>query len=351
MAIHGPQPKRRDRKERGIALLLVMFYALLLTATVATFLRRATIDAAIAHNRDRAAAASTLARGGIRLGTLMILSDQLEAAQDGYQLDSPADNWARISAKPIWEEGDERLMLRIQDASSKLNLNALLDEDGNATDVAHEFIERFLEKVIDEMPLPPEERAYDADELAWNLLDYMDPDLERSRWDGGSEDDFYQRQVPRERAANRPLLSVDELRVVEGFDPDLVDGMRPYVTIYPYTGGGGINPNTAEPHILALLFHQPYGPASAYELASVELVEQIMDYRDEQGALCEQAMGTCGSLNEFVTGDVFPPPSYSSEVFSITAEATVGDITRTIQTVFQRGNSSRPNILLSWKER
>jgi hypothetical protein len=33
-----------------------------------------------------------------------------------------------------------------------------------------------------------------------------------------------------------------------------VDALRPYVTVYPYAGGGGINPNTAPPYVLALLF-------------------------------------------------------------------------------------------------
>ncbi len=228
---------RERRRERGIALLMVMFLILMLTASVATFLRRSTIDASIARNRDRAAAASALARGGIRLGTLMLLSDQLEEMQVGYQLETSTDNWARISAKPVWEEGEERLELRIQDASSKINLNAMLDEDGNAPELAHDFLEALLLKVVDEMQLPPEEKFYDPDELAWNLLDYLDLNEERGRWDGGSEDDYYQRQNPPERAANRPLLSLDELRVGDGVNVE-TDVLGKYVLRYMSAGVG-----------------------------------------------------------------------------------------------------------------
>ena len=32
-----------------------------------------------------------------------------------------------------------------------------------------------------------------------------------------------------------------ELRRVEGFDAQIVEALRPYVTVYPFAGGGGIN--------------------------------------------------------------------------------------------------------------
>ena len=70
------------------------------------------------------------------------------------------------------------------------------------------------------------------------LRDDVEPDGER-------EDDYYQLQRPAYRAANRPLFSLDELGLIEGFDRVLVDAIRPYATVHPYAGGGGINPNTA----------------------------------------------------------------------------------------------------------
>ena len=43
--------------------------------------------------------------------------------------------------------------------------------------------------------------------------------------------DVYQRRDPPQRAANTPLLSLDQLRVVEGFDTPLAEALRPYVTV------------------------------------------------------------------------------------------------------------------------
>ena len=109
------------------------------------------------------------------------------------------------------------------------------DENGAAHENALPFLNDLLEKVIEEMPVTPAERAlYDIAELAASLIDYVDEDDLRQR--GGDEDDVYQRRDPPQRAANQPLLSLDQLRLVEGFDTPLVEALRPYVTTYPYAG-------------------------------------------------------------------------------------------------------------------
>jgi type II secretory pathway component PulK len=55
---------------------VVLFFALLLTSSVATFTHRATIDAMISRNRESSARAEALARGGVRVATALILEDR-----------------------------------------------------------------------------------------------------------------------------------------------------------------------------------------------------------------------------------------------------------------------------------
>jgi type II secretory pathway component PulK len=55
-----------------VVLLVVLFFALLLSASVVTFLRRSTVDSMIARNRDSAAQADALARGGVRLAEALL---------------------------------------------------------------------------------------------------------------------------------------------------------------------------------------------------------------------------------------------------------------------------------------
>jgi hypothetical protein len=49
-----------------------------------------------------------------------------------------------------------------------------------------------------------------------------------------------------------------------------------------------------------------------------------------------------------VTNAIFPAPSYSSDIFTVTAEARVGDVARRIEAVLDRTDGSAPR-LLSWR--
>jgi hypothetical protein len=49
-----------------------------------------------------------------------------------------------------------------------------------------------------------------------------------------------------------------------------------------------------------------------------------------------------------VTNAIFPEPDYASDVFVITATGRVGDVTRRIEVVLDRGDGSAPR-LLSWR--
>jgi general secretion pathway protein K len=282
-----------------VVLLIVLFFALLLTSSIATFTRRATVDAMISRNRESAARAEALARGGVRLGTALILDDAITGA-GGVALDSHQEPWARLAETPIETADGDALRLRIEDAGTRLNLNSLIHfDDGGVLDPKTEpFLRDVLEKVIED--LPPEERLYDLRELSENLIDYMDDDDVRRG--GGGEDDYYQRQTPPYRAANGPLMSLDELRLVEGFDGRLVDALRPYVTVHPYVGGGGINPNTAPPHVLALLF---IFDGVDLRLAPEDMVRDILEVRADGDVLCPEDGGgeECVQMNTINPGD------------------------------------------------
>lgn len=342
-------------------LITVLFFIALLVSGVATFLRRATLDGMIARNRDLSARAEALARGGVQLGTALLLQDRLDEAA-GIPLDTHSDLWARIGGVEIPVPDGGRLRLRIEDAGSRLNLNALFDADGNAAADAEPFLTALLQKVVDELKASGEAQEYDAGELARSLLDYVDAnDFEEQG--GGQEDDYYQLQTPPYRTANRPLLSIDELGLVEGFDGTLVDAIRPYATVHPYRpqaddphllDGSGINPNTAPSHVLALLFH---GMAPDRRLADENDVRWILDTRAEDRVFCPQSGGYGEVECEFL-GDqtgaglegIYPPPKHTADVFRLTAEARYGDVRRTIEAVVDRSQATSP-LLLSWRVR
>ena len=101
------------------------------------------------------------------------------------------------------------------------------------------------------MEVEDRKESYDPRELARNLLDYMDSNKEAIG--GRTEDDYYMSQNPPHVAPNRPLLSVEDVAMVEGFDKTMMEAMKPYVTVHPFVSTSGININTAKPHVLTLI--------------------------------------------------------------------------------------------------
>lgn len=331
------------RRRRGFVLVIVLVFALLLSASVATLTRRAVVDAMITSNRDRAAEAEALARGGLRLATALLLEDLVrQQAGESLPIEAGEDVWAR--APELETESGASLALEIEDAGAHLNLNALFD-GGAAQDFAEPYLFDLLERVIDEMPGRPEEKVYDRETLARNLIDYVDADDVGVR--GGAEDEPYRRRTPPDGPANRPLLSVDELRRVAGFDAKLVEELRHYVTVFPFTGDAGINLNTAPPHVLGLL--RLCEPTSC-RLATEDDVRDVLRARQE-GPLCDADDPECFRLADVLDGrSVEPPPSTASSVFAVQARARVGGIERTLEAVVDRSEPSEP-LLLSWRMR
>ncbi|MDJ0788387.1 MAG: type II secretion system minor pseudopilin GspK [Myxococcota bacterium] len=341
-----PLHPRERRRERGLALISVLFFVLLMVATVATFLNRVGIDGLSSRGRDRSAQAEALARGGVQLAIGLLLEDRL-LETDSIRVETRRDVWALAGREPMRFPDGGELRLAIEDAGGRLNLNALFVDGEPRDDLTEVFLSTFLEKVIAEVPATEEEADYDPLELARNLMDWMDADSERL--EGGPEDAYYQDQQPSYRAANRPLLSVDELGLVEGFDPRLVNTIRPYVSVYPVAGADGINPNTAPTYVLAAIYS---GGAGDYRLATEDLVRRIVEVRATGSILCDESANhpDCVPLAETIGGDVFPPPSFQSDVFHVQATATYGDVRRRVEAVVDRSDVEDPRIL-AWNLR
>ncbi len=329
-----------------MALLVVMFFMLLAVAGIATFLRRATVDGLVARNREFAARAEALARGGIQLATALLLQDKLDEAESQFQVESLEEIWARGVAQPILTDDGGELRLHVEDAGGRINLNALV-EDGvvRHESLSEAFLRDLLDRVISEIPGGDEQRDFDSAELARNLIDYIDEDDVRIF--GGLEDDYYLAQRPPYRAANRPLLSVDEVAMVEGFTRPLVEALRPYVSVYPLRGGDGINPNTAPPWVLALVYHG----VGDHRFAREETVRDLLQLRENGSTLCEGETGEqCTAIGQTVDGEIFPPPTYTTDVFRVESIARYGDVQRTLVAWVDRSDPAEP-VWLAWEIR
>ncbi len=341
----------KSRRQQGVVLALVLVLALLLSAAVITFTRNSVVDALIARNRDNAAQAETLARGGVAIATALALEEVLARLS---QNSSPTSQQPMLSTQVRSRQG-HRLQVEIQDTGARLNLNSLVDFAQESDDLdqseAEEFLVEFFKTIIGEVPLPPGEKFYDPRTLAENMIDYIDPNEMRTGGRGG-EDDYYQRQDPPYRAANRPLLSVEELAMIEGFDKPLVDALTPYVTVYPLVGAQGINVNTAPPHVLKAVYH---GTSGDRRLASTDTIQRILKERQEDRILCDRTEvdpDRCTALADVLDGSLYPKVNLPSTetVFRVRSKATVGEIERSLETVLDVTTPSQPRLLF-WRFR
>jgi general secretion pathway protein K len=149
-------------------------------------------------------------------------------------IDSLDEGWAQpIAGLPV-----ERAVISgaIEDAQSRYNLNNLVTKDGKPSENDRKIFQRLLA----ELGLNPD--------LAWAVLDWIDDDSNLSDA-AGAENAYYLGLSRPYLAANRPLIQVEELYRVRGFDAATVEKLRPFVSALP--APTAVNANTASAEVLA----------------------------------------------------------------------------------------------------
>ena len=141
--------------------------------------------------------------------------------------------WA-LKLPPMPVENGE-LVGNIEDQQGAFNLNNLVtDGKLNLLQVAH------FRRLLATLGLPAE--------LADALADWIDTDNQPQPRDG-AEDAYYLSLNPPYVTANRPLIDVDELALVRGFNGNVRARLRPFVSALPRNTT--VNVNTAPAEVIA----------------------------------------------------------------------------------------------------
>ncbi len=326
-------PSRATRRSGGMVLVVVLFFVLLMAAALAMLQRRTILDSQVVKHRDQAREAESMARGGLRIAETLILEDMrkkfLEPAPSTLH-----DAWSRVGAAPLIEEGGRHLVVEVEDLGGRFPLNAIVD--AQPEDAQWLAWRDFFEAVIDEMPGRPEEKLYEADALVEALLDWVDED--ELTPDGNAETRPYEQRDPPVRPPNRALLSLDELRMVEGFDGRLVEALRAYVSVFPLEAEWTLNLNTAPPWVLTKM--QLREPTNSRPVTD-DWARDVLNTRKES-LICAEKVGECFSPAELgiEEGDdtVDPPQRDKAELFRVRSVARVGAVQRTLEVVVDASN-------------
>ncbi|MEM1409241.1 MAG: type II secretion system minor pseudopilin GspK, partial [Pseudomonadota bacterium] len=188
--------------------------------------------------------------------------------QNASVLDQPA---APLFREPVTLPLEEAVAtLSFAEKSNCFNINDLVDqaEDGFVADEAAQ--ERFAQLIV---AVGGSRSA--GEQMAARIADFMDSDNRVGT--GGAEDfDYMRRPVPY-RTSGSLMLSISELRVVEGFSRDVYRSLVPYLCALPTDGAGTLNINTLNEADAPLLM------AATGNALTVDQARRLIRARPEQG--------------------------------------------------------------------
>jgi len=232
-------PNSSRAREQGAILIMVLLIVALVSALSIKFASQYQLGLARAESRWHGAQARAFL-----LGTEEVTKLLFPTADFDPKTDYLGEPWS--NEVPIEDEGVTG-SAKLVDATAKLNLNDItraLDpaKPLSTPDRYSEQQRRFIRllQTFPDFPLRPDEAAA----LLEAVVDWADDnDVESGQ--GGAESNYYMGMPEPYMAANAPFKSMDELRLIRGFNemPLLVTLLLPYLTVLPFPDVG-LNINT-----------------------------------------------------------------------------------------------------------
>jgi len=257
------------KREGGVAAITAILIVAVAATTATLMLSQQSAMLDQASLVAARAQADLYARAGLDWSRGVLLQDQLTSGTyDGLD-----EGWAQpLAAMPV-----ERAVVSgaIEDEQGKLNLNNLV-----VNNVKNDAAVKAFRQLLASLGLAPE--------LADAVVDWIDADSDLSG-PGGAEDAYYLSLAKPYRAANSPMVQVEELYRVRGFDAATVAKLKPYVTALHDAGTNQmtvaipVNVNTASPLVLAALMpDMPQGKIDAFVAARtkqpMKTLKQLEDW-------------------------------------------------------------------------
>jgi general secretion pathway protein K len=204
-------------RERGVALVLVIWVVTLLLVISGSFLYAMRTDARAARNAALIARGDAIAQAAVSRALY-----ELFKPQGGPEV------WKRDGAPRRWTYDGASVAIRFADESAKIDINTANNE--------------LLKGLFRSAGVGEEEAA----KLLDAILDWRDQDSLK-RPNGAEEPDYAQAGL-KGRPANHPFLSTEELQLVLGMRPEVYQRIAPMITVY--SRQAGVNPHLATRAVL-----------------------------------------------------------------------------------------------------
>jgi general secretion pathway protein K len=294
--------------QRGVALVTAMLVVAII-GTVAAFLGLSQqVWLRQTQNLMDLAQADHLRLGALRFAAIALTEDAKHT-----KVDDLTEDWAK-GLPPLPVEGGY-VVIQAQDAAARFNLNSVVDGDAPNAAASGAF-----KNLLTANGLDP--NLVDA------LVDWIDGNSGTQA--AGAEDVDYLSTEHPYRAANRPLITADELRMVKGFTDEVVEKLKPHVIALPEKTA--INWNTASDAVLAAVFNIPESQAA--EIVRQREGKPFTDKAQIQPLLPKNAQN-------------LPPYDVQTAYFIVTVETHIGRTLRRTEALLKRppGGQGRATVL------
>lgn len=306
---NGRSP-RGDSGKRGIALIIAIMIISVMMLFTSDLILSSQVNISLAStNRDNIKA-EYMAKSGLNAALLLLTSDlaydlyNSKISKGAALSDGLGDIWSAMNGLPIGGETLEMLsqfqesfelsavmdnkvidqlklfdgafVLDVSDESQKINLN--LCRSNRCTETML-MLEALFACPAEKAFL--DEKKLNGRELAYRIKDWIDEENRASEESGfNDEDEPYAKRDPKMLAKNAQMDSLEELRLIEGWDEEVHAVFSPYLTIFPYQiqstdKNFKMNINTASRALLQCLFPETKGDCQ--EKTAIALAKRNKD--------------------------------------------------------------------------
>jgi general secretion pathway protein K len=265
---------RKNKKEKGAALLMALFFFTIVSFVVSQLSSETLTESILAGRQMKVLRARYAAKAGLEMALLRIKAYQTaQAAIDSLPEDQKASVEQQLSliwqfplpwplpitddAGLILKDGNAKVLKKslisnlnffheIQDAGTKLDLNSIGSPIKTISEKTIESLLRSFEQLLETDKELADEHSLDSIKIVLNnIADWIDEDDESRN--GGSEQSFYTFEGQEGYPRNGSFLSFSELMLVDKMDDLIFKRLKNLVTSH---GTFGINVNTAEKDVL-----------------------------------------------------------------------------------------------------
>ena len=296
-------------RQGGAAVLVAMLVVAIAALAASSFMFRSRVEWRRLENLTRMDQAHWVLRAAQLWGAAVLLDDARHSSVDHL-----GELWA-TQLPPVEAEG-YRVSGGMEDLEGRFNLNNLVSNG----QIDNQQLAVFV-RLLRTLHLP--------EILAVAVADWMDADDIPSNTDS-VESAYYQSLSTPYRAANHPLINVNELLGVKGVDRNILTVLRPYVTALPTRTP--INVNTASPEVLAALV-EGLSSEEAYTMAAKRERVYYRNFEDFQQALPNGMTAPAYGV------------SVSSQYFLVQARATNERLAIGNQAIYRREGSGLPQLV------